>query len=869
MAENKDTTNTEAYAQFEEWLRVQPSWLQDAAWRIYHGLKIDDDQISIYADMCVAQAKKESFEYKRLSDKETAKAGNSSKMAIMKLSDIVGVNALAAEASINFSEKALTVIYGLNGAGKSGFMRIFKQLSGSPFEEPIQPNVFKKTEAGKPSCKFLVKVNGAEQEVPCDLSSKTSNQLFSGFDVFDTRISNAYITSTNNVCYQPFVFTVLSQLSNTADRITKRLKVSISGITNESVKVPDEFSRLVETSWIRDLSEKTKFPETYAVWPEELEKLLSSLPALLDTEKVTQRLGILQGHLRTISPIFDDLEGARIASKSESLAEAYKEYLAAKSKLDVAKKMFKESADEKDQISVNSADWKSLWAIAKSYYETSFCEENGKQFGDQGSICPLCHQSIAGATFHRFKSVNEYINGTCSEDYNTALKTLKNSIEPVLARVYSPKQIVQQLSQILNGPEIRSIAAEYEKLALVKAEADVDTAFTNICSLDLAQVIAILSDKKSTFETEIDDLKKSLQDEEQIGRQKQLTDLKCHKWIFQNKASLETVISNLKRIKQLSDAKQYLTTNKITIESNRLASALITDAYIGRFTNELQRLAPGIKVKLEKASSQKGNSPYKVTLDSGSVIKHKPEDILSEGEQRIVALAAFFADATGRDELTPLIIDDPISSLDNNFEERATKRIVELARTRQVIVFTHRISLLIGIKDCCEEQDVDFCENRIRSAFKGKGLLDLEGKYYGKIPEQLNDLSGRLKQVKKKDPDSEEYVDAIGRSCQQFRICVERSVEDELLFGIVKRFSRKIRTDNLVKKLPAITHEDCKMVDDMMTKYSFIEHSQPSETPSEYYAIEDIQTDVQKYYDWLTEYKKRTLIKKEKRGGSK
>ena len=59
------------------------------------------------------------------------------------------------------------------------------------------------------------------------------------------------------------------------------------------------------------------------------------------------------------------------------------------------------------------------------------------------------------------------------------------------------------------------------------------------------------------------------------------------------------------------------------------------------------------------------------------------------------------------------------------------------------------------------------------------------------------------------------------------------------------------------------------MVDDMMTKYSFIEHSQPSETPSEYYAIEDIQTDVQKYYDWLTEYKKRTLIKKEKRGGSK
>ena len=33
------------------------------------------------------------------------------------------------------------------------------------------------------------------------------------------------------------------------------------------------------------------------------------------------------------------------------------------------------------------------------------------------------------------------------------------------------------------------------------------------------------------------------------------------------------------------------------------------------------------------------------------------------------------------------------------------------------------------------------------------------------------------------DVDSAEYNDCIGRVCQQFRICVERSVEDVLLFG--------------------------------------------------------------------------------------
>ena len=37
MAEIENKAYAEAYAQFESWLGAQPYWLQDAAWRIYHG----------------------------------------------------------------------------------------------------------------------------------------------------------------------------------------------------------------------------------------------------------------------------------------------------------------------------------------------------------------------------------------------------------------------------------------------------------------------------------------------------------------------------------------------------------------------------------------------------------------------------------------------------------------------------------------------------------------------------------------------------------------------------------------------------------------------------------------------------------------
>jgi ABC-type transport system involved in cytochrome bd biosynthesis fused ATPase/permease subunit len=76
----------------------------------------------------------------------------------------------------------------------------------------------------------------------------------------------------------------------------------------------------------------------------------------------------------------------------------------------------------------------------------------------------------------------------------------------------------------------------------------------------------------------------------------------------------------------------------------------------------------------------------------------KTSDILSEGEFRIVSLAAFLADTEGRGAKTPFIFDDPISSLDQVYEEATAQRLVMLSKTRQVIVFTHRLSLL-GLLD--------------------------------------------------------------------------------------------------------------------------------------------------------------------------
>ena len=112
-------------------------------------------------------------------------------------------------------------------------------------------------------------------------------------------------------------------------------------------------------------------------------------------------------------------------------------------------------------------------------------------------------------------------------------------------------------------------------------------------------------------------------------------------------------------------------------------------------------------------------------------------------------------------------------------------------------------------------------------------------------------------EIKKKDPDSPEFVDAVGRQCQQFRICIERSVEDVLLLGMVHRFERRIMTKDKVKRLTKITDEDCKLVDAMMTKYSFTEHSQPADSPPIEIGIDELNNDISAFVQWITDYQNR------------
>ena len=267
--------------------------------------------------------------------------------------------------------------------------------------------------------------------------------------------------------------------------------------------------------------------------------------------------------------------------------------------------------------------------------------------------------------------------------------------------------------------------------------------------------------------------------------------------------------------------------------------------------------AEKVSVELIKTKTKFGRVQHKIQLHGLNVqhSRNKAMNVLSEGEQRIVSLAAFLADVTSKPNSAPFIFDDPISSLDQTYEEHTAKRLVDLSNDRQVIVFTHRLSLLGQLID---GGNAECCHIRREAWGCGEhGAIPL----FAKNPMRaINDLkNSRLSAARKAyNADGyDSYYPLAKAICSDFRILLERIVECELLADVVIRHRRDVHTKNKIHKLAKITKEDCDLIEQLMGEFSSFEHSQSDEFPVEIPEPDVLDAALTKIISWYADFNPR------------
>lgn len=314
----------------------------------------------------------------------------------------------------------------------------------------------------------------------------------------------------------------------------------------------------------------------------------------------------------------------------------------------------------------------------------------------------------------------------------------------------------------------------------------------------------------------------------------------------------------------IDKASRSAATYTMTTEKNELAKIELDTGYQSRFLDELKRLGGDcLPIAPQSKSGGKGKITFGLNL-VGAHGSHGLDYILSEGETRITALAAFLADTTGSNQLAPFIFDDPISSLDQDLEERVVERLVSLSATRQVIIFTHRLSL-VSLVDAVTEKwnkmpgmrSVKPALTSLRRLDKVAGIVATASARDLKPESAVRGLiDNTITRLKKHQERAEvDDYETLGKSaCSDFRVIVEKTIEHILLADVVGRFRRAINTQGKLHKVAKVTNEDCVFIDDLMTRYSVFEHAQSDGKSSGTLELDVFEADVTALQRWITEF---------------
>jgi len=840
------------------WFKGRPKWLQEAASLLLKKGCLVDEDIDALLDKCLGEADGENISPNSPFPSDAFNTQSASALRLCAIGNVKGINALAPRNPLDFGMDNMVVVYGGNGSGKSGYVRILKHACGARHLGTLHPNVFK-ADSSPQSADITYEYDGQECRVSWNASAGVLADL-RPVDIFDSECGRMYLENENEVTYEPPALLFFSDLIAVCEEITKRIDDELAKRASKKPQMPAEFSETAAGKWYSALSATTppKDIATYTEWSDVDEKSVADLEQRLAEKSPSDRARELLAKMKYLEEMFREIEDRVLKLSDENcrhILELKKDKLMKReAALAAATKVFSGTPLE----GIGSDAWKLLWEHARRYSEGHAYPGKTFPYLAPDAMCVLCHQPLSDDARKRLATFEEFVKGQAEKDANASEKAFEDAIAAI-GDIPTDQVIKTQCDAagIAYEGNMSPVAAAVEilrqrKAKLLEVESEDDLP-------DAPDFTAWLQETKKRAAEYAEAAKKFQEDAASDTRsqlQAQLHELKARKWLSEQRDAVETEIERLQAVERLNSARRLADTRGLSRKKGELADTLITEAFVQRFRNELTVLgASRIKVELVKKRVDRGHVLHELRLANAR--SGAPRDVLSEGEHRVVSLAAFLADVTGKQQPSPFVFDDPVSSLDQDFEESVVHRLVHLAADRQVIVFTHRISLLVLLQECCKREGREFKVVCIRSEPWGTGEPG-DSPLFAKKPDKalnalLNEHLARARKVYEEEGQAA-YAPLAKSICSDFRILLERMIEYELLADVVQRFRRAITTQGKLDKLARITAEDCKFFEDLMTKYSRYEHSQPNEAPVAPPTPDELKTDMEALQDWRTAF---------------
>lgn len=824
------------------WADSQADWMSDAIRRLVtQGALTEADRADIVALMKSSAGLPDAQQRKAVrialdALPEATAAGVD--VSITALRNPLNLNAIGFADGITFEPKGLTVVYGYNGSGKSGYARALKKACRARNTEAILPNVFSPPNPVQPAQARFEWVAGGMPNAADWKDGAASPPALSRVAIFDSHCARVFVDEQAEISYIPYGMDILRELSScmaiaqqalekerASAKFNRALLAAVSSGETEVSRLVADVDRRTDPKKVEALSRLS--PEEHAEL-EELTRVLSDTDAVKKAQslrRLAQRLGTLEQELTKLaSPLTDE--------HLEKLRTSFKQLRSAHQAVVIASEALKSGT----LPGTGTDPWANLLRSAADFAKQVYADHDFP--GPQDASCVLCQQPLSGESRQRLEQFWAFLQADAQrtyEQYRTESKQLYVPVKDArLSDFPHDKTILEELAD--GGQEVvMAIETYVQALVLrqdsVKQMAD-DRQLGALTPLPNSPSAAMQA-LQTLFTEQAVKLEQGMTPEQRQSKTKRLAELQARLKLAEHLPVVLQAIEAEKQDHLFAEALKCCQTRALTQKSGELYEKTVTRDLQEALARELKALGVAVNVTLEM-SGQKGTRVQQLRLlKAAAVPKAKLSGILSEGEQRAIAIASFLAEVSLEPGKSGIVFDDPVNSLDHRRRERIAKRLADEAKARQVIVFTHDLAFAWELQEAAEASGHKAAVRHVYAAGPSKGhctdKLPFEGQKVKTRINILKDQHLRAKKALEQDQDYEQYNSIVRSGYRMLRDTWELLVEDHLFNGAVKRFQRPISTLRL--RSVRVEDEHAKAAFDGMTRASNFTHEGGAEAP--------------------------------------
>ena len=857
-------------------------WIRDALRRIVENGELTSDDEEELLDLCKRECGDDSITLEPviLEKKHFSNAySNEASVQLKSLSEVIGVNLLQKNQTLEFEHEGITVVYGNNGTGKSGYTRVLKKACRSRKPGNILPNVFGSTNVKNATAKLEIQKESGTPEIINWKDTEDPPEVLSAITVFDKDSAEVHASDENKVWFQPFGLDIPDKLTSLCEKFKIQLKTEEKQLKKAQNKIFEtpiweigEFaseigkfmSSLSHTSDITNSGLDLSFKRADA---ERLDELLY----YSDAFPYREWNGLVQygNGLEAISKYLSKLQH-KLGTETQS--ELFKLKQIWTSAREASKFAAKKAFSKHEIEGIGNPVWKLLWDAASNFSKS--LGEGKIHFPPKvEEICVLCHQKIDKQTAQRMNQFEEFIKSDtqfkaeqAESDFTNALE-LFNEHKIRFDRISLPFQNLKKHNSNLAKKVARSLA-KARKLQC-KVNKSIENMKFEISELDFTEVLSqIYSESDSVFE-QLDVLRNVKMSKAHKAMLNELANLKDRKQSSKLMKIAKDEIIRLKKLHIIEKCIKKQNTASLTKVVNKIADEVISDHLKEKFKNEINKLVNRkIKVELNRVSAKGGIPRYQVNffgIDTESNKSFDVPNVLSEGEQRCVALASYLTELSIATHKSCLVFDDPVSSLDTNWRENIARRLVEETFDRQIIIFTHDLVFLTRLQEIIRDCGIPSKFLYLTRGDSAVGIVRDELPWRAmKIPHRIDDLRQRLGKLRKiYETDEERYHEKIRAWYSDLRATWESALEATAFAGVIGRFRNYISQGELRK----VTALDIPLAKKFQLNFSwvcdFVNAHDTSPATSSYVPSPDkADEDLNQFVEWREELlEKRNKVK--------